>query len=92
MENAGTKANVYITLFGDKGDSGFRLLKPGPGKYSKGRYSVLLTSFALYVVLINIRNPTLGPGQDFKSKYFSPHDYYVLLLYYTCFVVALTHK
>ena len=35
-EGAGTKANIYVTLFGDKGDSGFRLLTSG--EYKKGRY------------------------------------------------------
>ncbi|CAB4020375.1 C-type mannose receptor 2 [Paramuricea clavata] len=33
---AGTKANIYLTLFGDKGDSGFRMLSPGDKKYQKG--------------------------------------------------------
>ena len=37
-EGAGTKANIYVTLFGNKGDSGFRLLTHGDKKYAKGRY------------------------------------------------------
>ena len=36
-QGAGTKANIYLTLFGDKGDSGFRMLSPGDKKYQKGR-------------------------------------------------------
>ena len=42
--DAGTTANIYLTLFGDKGDSGFRMLSRGEKKYQKGRLAIAKAS------------------------------------------------
>ena len=45
--NAGTEANIYITIYGDKGDTGVRQLyaPDDPDKFKKGRVGYIITLY-----------------------------------------------
>ncbi len=42
VRGAGTDSNVYITLYGDKGDSGERQIESGANNFERGRLDTFL--------------------------------------------------
>lgn len=52
--NSGTEANVYMTLYGDRGDTGVRQLYPGKrtSVFEKGNVSIINITMKFVILLL----------------------------------------